>query len=40
MALITSKTFTLTIETIAKEKQITHMDAVLHYFEQEGIDPE
>ena len=40
MALITSKTFTLTIENIAKEKQITHMDAVLHYCEQEGIEPE
>ena len=40
MALVTAKTFTLTIENIAKEKQITHMDAVLHYCEQEGIEPE
>ena len=40
MALITSKTFTLTIENIAKEKKISHMDAVLHYCEKEGIEPE
>ena len=40
MTLITTKTFTITIENIAKEKQITHMDAVLHYCEQEGIEPE
>ena len=40
MALVTAKTFTITIENIAKEKQITHMDAVLHYCEQEGIEPE
>ena len=40
MALITSKTFTITIENIAKEKQITHMDAVLHYCAKEGIEPE
>ena len=40
MALITSKTFTLTIENIAKEKKISHMEAVLHYCEKEGIEPE
>ena len=40
MAIFTSKTFTLEIENIAKEKQITHMDAVLHYCEKEGIEPE
>ena len=40
MALTTSKTFTIAIENIAKEKQITHMYAVLHYCEQEGIEPE
>lgn len=40
MALITTKNFTIAIESIAKEKHITHMDAVLHYCEQEGIEPE
>ena len=40
MMLTTPKTFTAAIENIAKEKQITHMDAVLHYCEQEGIEPE
>ena len=40
MALITTKNFTIAIENIAKEKHITHMDAVLHYCEQEGIEPE
>ena len=40
MALNTSKTFTLTIENIVKEKSITHMDAVLWYCEQEGLEPD
>ena len=40
MAIFTSKTFTLEIENIAKEKRITHMEAVLHYCEKEGIEPE
>ena len=40
MAIFTSKTFTLAIENIAKEKRITHMEAVLHYCEKEGIEPE
>ena len=40
MTLTTSKTFTIIIENIAKEKRLTHMDAVLHYCEQEGIEPE
>tara|TARA_B100002003_G_scaffold226398_1_gene233146 strand:+ start:760 stop:978 length:219 start_codon:yes stop_codon:yes gene_type:complete len=40
MALTTSKIFTNTIENIVKEKQITHMEAVLHYCEKEGIDPQ
>ena len=40
MALNTSKTFTLTIENIVKEKGITHMDAVLWYCEQEGLEPD
>ena len=40
MALNTSKIFTLTIENIVKEKGITHMDAVLWYCEQEGLEPD
>jgi hypothetical protein len=40
MSLNTPKTFTLEIEKIAKEKQITHMDAVLWYCEKEGIEPD
>ena len=40
MTLNTSKTFTLTIENIVKEKNITHMDAVLWYCEQEGLEPD
>ena len=40
MAIFTAKTFTLEIENIAKEKQITHMEAVLYYCNEEGIDPD
>ena len=40
MTLNTSKTFTLTIENIVKEKDITHMDAVLWYCEQEDLEPD
>ena len=40
MTLNTSKIFTLTIENIVKEKDITHMDAVLWYCEQEGLEPD
>ena len=35
----TSKTFSLKIEQIALEKEITHMDAVLWYCSKNGIDP-
>ena len=38
MVLNTSKSFTIEIENIAKEKQITHMEAVLWYCRNEGID--
>ena len=34
-----SKEFSLTIENIVKEKKISHMDAVLLYCEQNGLDP-
>ena len=40
MILSTSKTFTLAIENIVKEKNLTHMDAVLWYCEQEGLEPD
>ena len=40
MHLNTSKTFSLKIEQIVLEKEITHMDAVLWYCEQEGIEPD
>ena len=36
----TSKTFSLEIENIAKEKSITHMEAVLWYCQKEGIEPD
>ena len=37
---MTSKEFSLKIENIVKEKQISHMDAVLWYCEQEGLEPD
>ena len=40
MSLNTPKTFTLEIEKIVREKEITHMDAVLWYCQKEGIEPE
>ena len=40
MALNTPKTFTLEIENIVKEKQVSHMDAVLWYCEQQEIEPD
>jgi len=40
MALKTSKSFTTAIENIAKEKQITHMEAVLWYCNKEGVEPD
>ena len=36
----TSKTFSLQIEDIAKEKRISHMEAVLWYCKKEGIEPD
>ena len=35
---MTSKEFSLKIETIVKEKKITYMDAVVWYCEQNDID--
>ena len=40
MALTTSKSFTTAIENIAKEKRITHMEAVLWYCHKEGLEPD
>ena len=34
-----SKEFSLTIESIVKEKKISHMDAVLWYCDENGLDP-
>lgn len=36
----TTKTFSLKIESIAQEKRITHMEAVLWYCKKEGIEPD
>ena len=36
----TTKTFSLQIENIAKEKKITHMEAVLWYCKEQGIEPD
>jgi|TARA_B110000977_G_C10895315_1_gene423062 hypothetical protein len=40
LSLSTPKIFTLEIEKIAKEKEISHMDAVLLYCDNEGIEPD
>ena len=40
MALSTTKTFSLEIESIAKEKRVTHMEAVLWCCKKEGIEPD
>jgi len=40
MKLNTSKTFSLEIEKIAQEKNISHMDAVLDYCYRQEIEPD
>ena len=35
-----SKTFSLNIENIVKENRITHMEAVLWYCKDQGIEPD
>ena len=40
MLLNTPKTFCMKIEDIVKEKSISHMDAVIWYCEQEGLELE
>jgi len=36
----TTKTFSLEIENIAKEKKISHMEAVLWFCNEQGIEPD
>jgi len=40
MALNTAKTFSMEIERIANEKNITHMEAVLDYCHRQEIEPD
>jgi len=40
MALTTPKVFALEIEDIVKEKEITHMEAVLWYCTDQDIEPD
>ena len=40
MSLNTPKMFSLKIEDIVKEKNLTHMEAVLWYCDKEGIEPD
>ena len=40
MALNSPKTFTIEIENIVKDKNLTHMEAVLWYCQKEGIEPD
>ena len=38
--MLSSKTFSLEVETIAREKKITHMEAVLEYCKEHQHEPE
>ena len=40
MTLNTSKTFSMNIENLVKEKNITHMEAVLDYCKRNDLDPD
>ena len=40
MLLNTSKTFSINIEHLAKEKNITHMEAVLDYCRRNNLEPD
>ena len=40
MTLNSPKTFTIEIENIVKDKNLTHMEAVLWYCQKEGIEPD
>jgi|TARA_Y100000310_G_scaffold76257_1_gene72694 hypothetical protein len=37
--IINPKAFSLKIENMVKEKQLTHMEAVLLYCDEKGLDP-
>ena len=38
--MLSSKTFSLEVETIAREKKITHLEAVLEYCKEPQLEPE
>ena len=40
ITLNTSKTFSMNIENLAKEKNITHMEAVLDYCQRNDLEPD
>lgn len=40
MSLTTTKSFSMNIETIVKDKNITHMEAVLDYCYRNDIEPD
>ena len=40
MLLNTSKTFSINIENLAKDKNITHMEAVLDYCQRNNLEPD
>ena len=40
MTLNTSKTFSMNIENLVKEKNITHMEAVLDYCRRNNLEPD
>ena len=40
MTLNTSKTFSMNIENLVKEKNITHMEAVLDYCKRNDLEPD
>ena len=40
MTLNTSKTFSMNIENLVKEKNITHMEAVLDYCKRNEVEPD
>ena len=40
MSVNTSKSFSMMIENLVKDKNITHMEAVLDYCHRQGIEPD
>jgi len=40
MTMQSSKSFSLEVEKLALEKKITHMEAVLEYCKDQGIEPD